>query len=50
MKHGGILAQGPPADVLTADLVETVFGLPSLVIPDPETGTPMVVPRRSRVR
>jgi len=50
MKDGGILAQGSPTDVLTADLVEAVFGLPSLVIPDPETGTPMVVPRRPRVR
>ena len=34
-----------PAEVLTAELVESVFGLPVLVVPDPVTGTPMVVPR-----
>jgi iron complex transport system ATP-binding protein len=32
--------------VLTADLVEDVFGLPCVVVPDPETGTPLIVPRR----
>ena len=46
MAEGAVVAQGPPADVLTAELVERVFGLPVRVVPDPETGTPMVVPRR----
>lgn len=45
MDRGRIVAQGPPAEVLTADLVERVFGLPCVVVPDPETGTPLVVPR-----
>jgi iron complex transport system ATP-binding protein len=45
MRAGEIVAQGTPADVVTADLVENVFGLPCVVIPDPETGTPLVVPR-----
>jgi iron complex transport system ATP-binding protein len=48
MREGSIVAQGPPAAVLTADLVEDVFGLPCVVVPDPETGTPLVVPRRAR--
>ena len=45
MKDGAVVAVGPPAEVLTAELVESVFGLPVLVVPDPVTGTPMVVPR-----
>lgn len=46
MRQGSIVAAGPPAAVLTADLVEDVFGLPCVVVPDPETGTPLIVPRR----
>jgi len=42
---GRLAAAGPPAEVLTAELVETVFQVPCQVIPDPETGTPLVVPR-----
>lgn len=45
MKDGAVVASGPPTEVLTAELVEDVFGLPVLVVPDPVTGTPMVVPR-----
>ncbi|MBC7725332.1 MAG: ABC transporter ATP-binding protein [Burkholderiaceae bacterium] len=44
MLDGTIVAEGAPAEVLTAALVESVFGLPCRVLPDPETGTPMVVP------
>ncbi|NED52618.1 ABC transporter ATP-binding protein [Micromonospora aurantiaca] len=44
MKAGRIVAQGPPADVVDADLMREVFGLPSVVMPNPVTGAPMVVP------
>ena len=44
MKDGEIVAQGDPADIVDADLVERVFGLKSLVVPCPVTGAPMVVP------
>ncbi|WP_433389347.1 ABC transporter ATP-binding protein [Micromonospora sp. KLBMP9576] len=44
MKGGRVVAQGPPADVVDADLMREVFGLPCLVLPNPVTGTPMVVP------
>jgi iron complex transport system ATP-binding protein len=50
MRDGAVLAQGTPADVMTADLVERVFSMPSRVIEDPETGTPMVVPADRRRR
>ena len=44
MKDGQIAAQGSPADVVTAATVTSVFGLQCRVIPDPVSGTPMVVP------
>ncbi|HEY0186681.1 MAG TPA: ABC transporter ATP-binding protein [Cellulomonas sp.] len=44
MKDGRVVAAGPPAQVADAELVRDVFGLPCLVIPDPVTGTPLVVP------
>ncbi|WP_424186749.1 ABC transporter ATP-binding protein [Actinokineospora sp. G85] len=44
MKDGRVVARGAPADIVDAELVEEVFDLPSLVVPDPVTGTPMVVP------
>lgn len=44
MKDGRIAAEGPPTTVLTAGLVEDVFGLPCRIITDPVSGTPMVVP------
>ncbi|WP_043240493.1 ABC transporter ATP-binding protein [Streptomyces violaceusniger] len=50
MRGGEIVAEGAPGDVVTAEQVERVFGLPCQVIDDPETGTPLVIPaaRRSR--
>ena len=44
MRDGAVVAEGPPADVVDAELVEAVFGLPCLVVPCPATGAPMVVP------
>ena len=44
MQDGRIMAEGPAADVLTAELVRDVFHLPCQIAPDPQTGTPMVVP------
>ena len=45
MSAGRVVAQGSPEDVITADLVHDVFGLPAHVLPDPVAGTPLVVPR-----
>lgn len=50
MRDGAIVAQGVPAEIITAELVEDVFGLACRVIPDPEVGTPMIVPARSQRR
>ncbi|MEU2559057.1 ABC transporter ATP-binding protein [Streptomyces longispororuber] len=44
MKQGRVVAEGAPADVVTAELVRDVFGLECVVVPDPVTGSPLVVP------
>ncbi|MBP0461459.1 ABC transporter ATP-binding protein [Streptomyces montanisoli] len=44
MKAGSVVAEGAPADVVTAELVRDVFGLTAVVIDDPVTGGPLVVP------
>ncbi|GAB3840892.1 ABC transporter ATP-binding protein [Micromonospora andamanensis] len=50
MRDGRVVAAGEPRRIVTAELVEEVFGLPCRVIEDPETGTPLVVPAaRARV-
>jgi iron complex transport system ATP-binding protein len=50
MKDGGIVAAGPPDEVLTEELVRTVFQLEAKVVPDPVCGSPMVVPLGRRRR
>ncbi|GAB7034381.1 ABC transporter ATP-binding protein [Streptomyces sp. NPDC021749] len=50
MKGGEIIAQGPPAEIVTAELVARVFGISCQVIDDPETGTPLVVPAARQAR
>ncbi|ROQ17793.1 MULTISPECIES: heme ABC transporter ATP-binding protein [unclassified Curtobacterium] len=44
---GRIVADGSPTDVLTADRIGTVYRHPVTVVPDPNTGTPVVVPSRT---
>lgn len=50
MRGGTVVAEGAPGDIVTAQLVEEVFGMPCQVIDDPETGTPLVVPAARRKR
>ncbi|MFD8611850.1 ABC transporter ATP-binding protein [Streptomyces sp. NPDC059631] len=52
LREGEVIAQGAPKEIVTAELVEKVFGLRCQVIDDPETGTPLVVPaaRAARAR
>ncbi|MEU1308860.1 ABC transporter ATP-binding protein [Streptomyces cinnamoneus] len=44
MKAGRVVSAGRPAEVVTAELVHEVFGLACVVVPDPVTGGPLVVP------
>ena len=44
VKDGKIVAEGAPKTLITAELMDLVFSLNSLVITDPVAGTPLVVP------
>ncbi|MFE6688104.1 ABC transporter ATP-binding protein [Streptomyces sp. NPDC057743] len=48
MKNGEVVAEGAPADIVTAELVHRVFGIDCRIIDDPETGTPLVIPAARR--
>ena len=50
MRDGRIVAQGPPSELVTPALVSEVFDLDAKVVPDPLTGTPLVVPVPARHR
>ena len=41
---GGVEAMGVPSEIFTEERVEKVFGLKSQIIPDPVSGTPLVLP------
>jgi iron complex transport system ATP-binding protein len=45
---GRLIAGGPPESVLTADAVRDAYGTDVLIIAHPETGTPHLIPRRTR--
>ncbi|MNY76404.1 putative siderophore transport system ATP-binding protein YusV [compost metagenome] len=45
MRDGAIVAEGAPASIVTAQLVEDVFGLSCMVVDDPVSATPLIVPR-----
>ncbi len=44
MKDGRVVAEGPPHEIITAELVREVFDLECVVVPDPVAGSPLVVP------
>lgn len=46
MKDGRIVAEGRPADIVSADLIAELFGLDARVITDPVYGCPVVLPGR----
>ncbi|MEU6997414.1 ABC transporter ATP-binding protein [Nonomuraea sp. NPDC046570] len=48
MHGGGIVAEGDPSEIVTPALVEKVFELRCEIIPDPQTGTPLIVPEARR--
>lgn len=48
MSEGRVVTTGPPREVVTADLVEGVYGVRCRIIADPVTGTPLVIPEATR--
>ncbi|MGO1236690.1 MAG: heme ABC transporter ATP-binding protein [Microbacterium gubbeenense] len=47
---GRAVASGSPNEVLTAERIEAVYGLAVRILRDDDTGRPLVVPRRGRIR
>jgi iron complex transport system ATP-binding protein len=48
LSHGSVAAEGLPERVIREDVLESVYGWPTSVHPDPETGAPRVTPRRKQ--
>jgi iron complex transport system ATP-binding protein len=44
LADGRVHAAGTPAEVLTEDVVRTVFGLENRIIADPTSGKPLMLP------
>lgn len=42
MKQGKIVDQGAPAEIVTSDLVETLYGVHCTLLQDPHSGTPLI--------
>jgi iron complex transport system ATP-binding protein len=47
ISDGSIIADGSPAEVLTADRISDVYDYPVSIVADPNTGAPLVVPVRA---
>lgn len=47
LERGSLVARGTPGQVLTEQRIGEVYGAPVRVIPDPDTGRPIVIPRRT---
>jgi iron complex transport system ATP-binding protein len=45
---GRVVAAGEPGEILTAELVQEVFGVRAAVVPDPVSGRPLVLPIGTR--
>ncbi|WP_191236457.1 ABC transporter ATP-binding protein [Cobetia marina] len=43
MHAGSVVAEGPPSEVVTPALVRKLYGVECRLIPDPETGTPLLI-------
>ncbi|TCN50474.1 iron complex transport system ATP-binding protein [Rhodococcus sp. SMB37] len=48
MRDGKVIASGPPAEVISVELLRDVFGLDASVISDPVSGRPLIVPIGTR--
>ncbi len=44
LREGAIIAEGAPKEIVTAELIERIYGLRCMIIEDPVASTPLVVP------
>ena len=45
LHKGELVAEGKPSDIITSDLVKSIFDLNCVVIQDPISDTPLVIPK-----
>ena len=45
LRAGRVIASGAPGEIMTSELIREVFDLDALVVPDPVSGAPIVLPR-----
>ena len=45
IKAGKVIATGSPNEIVTEDLIKQAFGLSCLILPDPISNTPLIIPR-----
>ncbi|HAE15284.1 MAG TPA: cobalamin/Fe(3+)-siderophore ABC transporter ATP-binding protein [Erysipelotrichaceae bacterium] len=45
LKDGSLKAQGTPEEVISEELIQNIFGLDCLVMKDPVSGSPFIVPK-----
>ncbi|MPM56427.1 Ferric enterobactin transport ATP-binding protein FepC [bioreactor metagenome] len=45
LRKGKLIAQGSPDQVITSELIDTVFGLDCQVIKDPVSHSPFIIPK-----
>ena len=45
LRDGRLVAERPPHEVMTSELIRDVFDLDALVVADPVSGAPIVLPR-----
>lgn len=45
MKNGKLIAQGKPEDIISEELMKEIYDLDSIIMKDPETQLPMVIPK-----
>ena len=50
MRDGRVVAEGPPGDVVTTELVRDLYEVEAVVLRDPTTGSPVVCPVRRTER
>ncbi|BBG03499.1 MULTISPECIES: ABC transporter ATP-binding protein [Pseudonocardia] len=44
MRAGSIMAEGPPSEIITSEMIKEVFRMDADILRDPVSGTPMIVP------
>ena len=44
MKDGHLLKEGKPEDIITPETIKEIYGLDSVVITDPVSNSPMIIP------